>query len=207
MPRIHPHYATSESPAPLTSIITAGDEPAAFTVWRKSLLLNCSGFTVYNAEGNLFFRVENYPSSSLNKIVLMNPIGIPLFTVRRKRFTLMDQWEIYKGAESEKPCFSARKHFALLRSESLAHLTACGVSGGGIKSKYDVEGSFSKRSCVVYDERRVKAAEIRRKEVVCNKTFNGDVFRLIVQPGFDAALAMAIVIVLEQMTGLPASSV
>lgn len=210
MPRVHPHYAAYDSPAPLTSSLTAGDDQATFTVWRKSLLLNCSGFTVYNAKGNLAFRVENYPSPCLNEIVLMDAIGIPLFTIRRKRFTLLDQWEIYKGEEastsaSAKPCFSAKKHFTLLRSESMAHLTSGAASGGAIKSKYDVESSFSKRSCAVYDERRVKAAEIQLKEVACNKTFKSDVFRLTVRPGFDTALAMAIVIVLEQMSGLPAS--
>ncbi|KAH7515150.1 hypothetical protein FEM48_Zijuj11G0166700 [Ziziphus jujuba var. spinosa] len=30
------------------------------TVWKKSLLFNCTGFTVFNAKGNLVFRVDNY---------------------------------------------------------------------------------------------------------------------------------------------------
>ena len=66
---------------------------------------------------------------------------------------------------------------------------------------YDIEGSYSQRCCAVYDESRRIQAEIRRKEDVKGVAFGGDVFRLVVQPGFDVAVAMAIVILLEQMFG------
>ncbi|MGV7428878.1 LURP-one-related family protein, partial [Mycobacterium kansasii] len=36
------------------------DGVVALTVWRKSLLLNCTGFTVFDCNGNIVFRVDNY---------------------------------------------------------------------------------------------------------------------------------------------------
>lgn len=83
MTRIYPNSPISESPAKSISI-APGEEPAVLTVWRKSLVFNCSGFTVYGAKGNLVYRVDNYSSSSLNEIVLMDAIGKSLFTIRRK---------------------------------------------------------------------------------------------------------------------------
>ncbi|KAH0457583.1 hypothetical protein IEQ34_012898 [Dendrobium chrysotoxum] len=208
MTKIYPNSPLPETPAPSISI-AAGEEPATLTVWRKSLLFNCSGFTVYDANGNLVYRVDNYSSSSLNEIVLMDAIGKPLFTIRRKRFTLTDQWSIYKGeaAVATKPVFSAWKHVALVRSKSLAHVIPCGVAGKFAEAIYDVEGSFSQRSCVVYDERHKPVAEIQRKKSVGTVGFGGDVFRLVVQPGFDASLAMAVVILLERMFGSRVASI
>ncbi|KAK8926348.1 Protein LURP-one-related 8 [Platanthera zijinensis] len=220
MPRIHPNFPVSDSPASSNSSITAGDEPAVLTVWQKSLLLDCSGFTVYNAKGNLAFRVDNYSTSSLNEIVLMDAVGVALFTIRKKalnpfnfststqRFTLTDQWDIYEGegATPTRPCFSASKQFSLLRSKSLAHVTSLGAAAGGtLDSNYSVEGSFSHRMCAVYNGMQQKVSEIRPKEVVGDVTFGGDVFSLLVQPGFHCALAMAIVILLDRMFGPRAS--
>ena len=57
---------------------------AVLTVWKKSLLFNCDGFTVYNSNGDLVFRVDNYMNSSKDNIVLMDAYGLPLLSIRRK---------------------------------------------------------------------------------------------------------------------------
>lgn len=122
-----------------------------------------------------------------------------------QKLSLADHWHLYEGEGAAlRRRFSARKYVSLLPSKVLAHVTTCGSEKGPI---YHVEGSFSHRSCVVYDERRRQVLEIRRKEAVGGVAFGGDVFRLIVQPGFDAGLAMAIVILLEQMFGSRASPI
>ncbi|XP_020593466.1 protein LURP-one-related 8-like [Phalaenopsis equestris] len=170
--------------------------PATLTVWRKSLLFNCKGFTVFDAEGNLVFRVDKYDRSDKGEIVLMDAAGNPLLTIRRKKLSLGKHWEIYDGEESVNPRFLVRKHVNFLQLKSMAHVTS---SDGGLV--YEIEGSYTQRSCAVYDERRIAVAEIRRKEEVSGVDFGLDVFRLIVQPGFDAAVAMAFVVLLEEMFG------
>ncbi|KAJ0975428.1 hypothetical protein J5N97_017393 [Dioscorea zingiberensis] len=169
------------------------------TVWRKSLLFNCNGFTVFDSKGNLVFRVDNYSSTSTREVVLMDSAGKPLLTVRRKKLSVTDEWLVYNGEETRKHCLSIKKHMNILHYSNsvLAHLSPC--SGGS--TGYTVEGSYSQRSCMVYDERRRLLAEIRPKESVGGVGFGGDVFRLVVQPGLDSAVAMAIVILLEQMFG------
>jgi len=56
----------------------------ALTVWKKSLVFSCNGFTVFDSTGNLVFRVDNYPSDPNDEILLMDAAGIALLTMRRK---------------------------------------------------------------------------------------------------------------------------
>ena len=80
MARVHPK-APSQSASPAVSVRKKAE---VMTVWRKSLLFNCKGFTVFDSAGNLVFRVDNYSTSSKREIVLMDASGAPLFTFRRK---------------------------------------------------------------------------------------------------------------------------
>ncbi|KAK8964483.1 Protein LURP-one-related 8 [Platanthera guangdongensis] len=201
--RVYPNASAPESPKPTLST-AAGDRhsapppPETLTVWRKSLLFNCNGFTVFDTEGNLVFRVDKYAKSrNSGEIVLMDAAGNPLLTVRRKILSLIEQWQIYEGEQAANPILSVRKNLRFLHSKSLAQVTPSpGCGGGGV---YAVEGSYGRRCCVVYDERRRAMVEIRRKETKSGVAFGIDVFRLVVQPDFDAPVAMAIVILLDEM--------
>ncbi|XP_009383277.2 protein LURP-one-related 8 [Musa acuminata AAA Group] len=172
---------------------------SVLTVWRKSLLFSCRGFTVFDAEGSLVFRVDTYGSGSTGEVVLMDAAGKPLLTLRRKKLSLGEKWLVYDGEDAVNPLCSVKKHVSLLHSTALAHVTPCRRGEGGAYC-YEVEGSYAKRSCAVYDRRwRRRVAEIREKEPVGGVAFGGDVFRLVVQSDLDTRLAMAIVIVLDYM--------
>lgn len=81
MTKVHPNAAAPETKIPTVS----GDGAAvALTVWRRSLLFNGKGFTVFDAKGNLVFRVDDYASGSRGEVVLMDAAGKPLLTIRRK---------------------------------------------------------------------------------------------------------------------------
>lgn len=90
MAKVHPNTAaaTAHDPARFAGGCCAtgrtGDGAAALTVWRKSLLFGCRGFTVFDAKGNLVFRVDVYGSGATGALVLMDAAGKPLLTVRRK---------------------------------------------------------------------------------------------------------------------------
>ncbi|MQL86350.1 hypothetical protein Taro_018867 [Colocasia esculenta] len=203
MAKVHPNRVDSDLPAtsaPAAAYGTGGEGAAVLTVWRKSLLLNFDGFTVFDAKGDLVFRVDNYASGSRWEVVLMGAAGEPLLTIRRKKLSLGEHWLVYEGEGGDRPRFSVKKHANVLQGKALAQVTRCGLDaeGGGT---YEVEGSYARRCCAVYDEQRRVVAEIKRKEATGGVRFGGDVFRLVVQPGFDAAVAMAIVVLLEQMFG------
>uniref|UniRef100_A0ACD5VVU2 Uncharacterized protein n=1 Tax=Avena sativa TaxID=4498 RepID=A0ACD5VVU2_AVESA len=196
MAKVHPNMV----PRPATVGERAEEEaPTTLTVWRKSLLFDCKGFTVFDAKGNLAYRVDSYASENGDEVVLMDAAGRPAFTVRRKRFSLQgEQWLVFAGEETRRPVYAVRRSG---RGKTMAHVTACAGAGAAPASaspSFEVEGSYARRCCVVYDDQRRAVAELRPKEVV-----GTDVFRLVVQPGVGVSLAMAVVVALEQMFARP----
>lgn len=87
MTKVHPNaaLALSAPPAVARSFSGPGNEgPEVLTVWRKSLVLNCNGFTVFDSKGTLVFRVDCYARGNRGEVVLMNASGRPLLTIRSK---------------------------------------------------------------------------------------------------------------------------
>ncbi|KAJ9547552.1 hypothetical protein OSB04_020095 [Centaurea solstitialis] len=177
-----------------------GKNPVVLTVWKKSLLFNCDGFTVYDSNGILVFRVDNYVPGGNGEIVLMDASGRSLHTIRRKRLSLSDNWLVYDGETTVNPRFSMTKHMNLRTTKSLAYVSSAGVNRNK-NAIYEIEGSYAQRCCVVNDKMRQHVAEIRRKEGTGGVVLGGDVFRLVVEPSMDPSMAMAMVIVMDQMFG------
>ncbi|XP_022882248.1 protein LURP-one-related 17-like [Olea europaea var. sylvestris] len=180
----------------------------SLTVWRKSLLFNCKGFTVIGSDGSLLYRVDNYTGHPI-QIILMDGSGNPIFTIcNRKKLGLVDSWLIYEGevgedrsikTTSKKPIYSVRKNFNIIQT----NLNVLAYVYGGISHKryaYMIEGSYANRSCRILDNSRRIVAEIKKKEAINGGVSYGlEVFILIVRPGFDSRFAMAIVLLLDQM--------
>lgn len=193
---------------------TNGKSGGVLTVWRKSLLFNCDGFTVFDSKGNLVFRVDNYCAAAKAEIILMDASGNSLLTIRRKRLSMMDNWLMYKGDSTTNPILSVKKHINLLDTSILAHATSSSSSRSSSSSKvatktdkkpkmiYGIEGSYGRRCCKIYDENRKVVAEIKPKEATTRGVgFGLDVFRLIIYPEMDSSIVMALVVLLDRMFG------
>ncbi|GMI97243.1 hypothetical protein like AT2G38640 [Hibiscus trionum] len=212
MTRVYPNASftgNSERPPKLLPIPeTDTTEEAVLTVWKKSLLFNCNGFTVFDSKGNLVFRVDNYMDGHKGEILLMDATGNPLLTIRRKKMSLGDSWLIHEGETSVNPRLCVRKSMNILNKNCLAYVfpgnttTTTAVRIRNDNLIYEIEGSYSQRSCSVYDDSRRLVAEIKKKEAVKGVAYGTDVFRLVVRPGhIGTDFAMALVILLDQMFG------
>ncbi|KAI3990522.1 hypothetical protein MKX01_022822, partial [Papaver californicum] len=60
--------------------INGESSTASLTVWRKSQVFNCNGFTVIDSSGNIVYRV-NYIGEGSKKIILMDGLGKTVFTI------------------------------------------------------------------------------------------------------------------------------
>ncbi|KAK9276521.1 hypothetical protein L1049_006055 [Liquidambar formosana] len=188
----------------------------SLTVWRKSLLFSCNGFTVIDSDGNLVYRVDNYIGGQRpQEVILMDGLGKTVLTIHRrpKKLRLQDNWLVYEGEvgdccninattkPSKEPIWCVRKHINILHNANcslLAHVFR-GTSSDK-RHAYVIEGSYAHRSCKVLDESRKVVAEIKRKEAMIGGiSFGVEVFLLIVWPGFDRGFAMALVLLLDQM--------
>ncbi|TKY69027.1 LURP-one-related 8 [Spatholobus suberectus] len=99
--------------------------------------------------------------------------------------------------------FTVRKHV----NKCLAQLLSSSIGSGKKEVAYEMEGSYAQRCYTFYNNNRIKVAEIKMKEAVAGGVaFGADIFRLIVQPHMDTALAMACVILLDHMFGSASSS-
>lgn len=122
-------------------------------------------------------------------------------------------WVIYEGEAGDdidksgkKPLCSVRKHINVLRNAKPKILASVSSRrpdslGSTRRQHFVIKGSYVSRSCkVVEEETGEVVAEVRRKaETIRGVSFGFEVFVLVVHPGFDAGLAMALVLLLDQM--------
>lgn len=104
-------------------------------------------------------------------------------------------------AEHPDPIFSVCRSSIIRRSSLLVDVY------GDPDEEYQIEGSFPQRCCAIYKtylekSSRDPVAEIKRKlDPSTNVMLGKDVFLLLLKPGFDGALAMGLVLILDQMYG------
>lgn len=181
------------------------DSAMAFTVWMKSLVFSCSGFTVYDPSGNLVFRVDNYCSDPKNEILLMDDRGMALLTIRRKRLSLHNEWQGFLGEfqDAQKPLFVMRRAPSLLlptNNLGEVYLGAFDKSKQKQDSDYHIEGCYAERSFTIFNSSGNLVAEGKPKQVRSDQIkLGGDVFNLSVQPGYDQAFVMGLIIILDQI--------
>ncbi|KAJ4763739.1 LURP-one-like protein (DUF567) [Rhynchospora pubera] len=190
------------------------EQERELTVRKTSLFAQGDGFAVYDhCTGELVFRVDMYPAVS-GELVLMNPVGAPILTVRKKRPSLHHRWEGFAGerveGQHQKPLFTVRRSsiFGGNRAGMVVEVHG-GVGLTEAETEYRIEGSFSQRCCKVLfegiaskGEAASLVAEIKRKvDPDAHVVLGKDVFSLFLAPHFDAAFAMGLVLVLDQICG------
>ncbi|CAL4947234.1 unnamed protein product [Urochloa decumbens] len=193
-------------------------EERVLTVRKTSHFSPGDGFAAYDSRsGRLAFRADTYGrghgggAASSGELALLGPAGEPLLTVRRRRPSLHQRWEGFLGARAggQRPLFSARRPSILggAAAGAVVELLPPLVSASS-PELLRVDGSFPRRCCRVVAAPRAEGekaklvAEIKRKVDEGTRVVMGrDVFVLKVSPGFDAAFAMGIVLVLDQIAG------
>ncbi|KAM7475908.1 hypothetical protein LguiB_023151 [Lonicera macranthoides] len=186
-----------ETSTPKKSISTK-EEETYLTVLRTSMFFDGDGFTVYDCTGDVVFRVESYGpcTGDSSQIVLMDASGHCLLTVRRKRVSLHQRWDGFVGdrIEGQKPIFSVRRSSMIGRSSTTVEFY------GDSEEEYQIEGSFGHRDCRILNGDKVVVGEIKRKLDISTEMIVGkEAFALSLKPGFDAAFAMGLVVVLDQI--------
>ncbi|KAM7268229.1 hypothetical protein ACFE04_010395 [Oxalis oulophora] len=184
------------------------DEETNLTIHKTSVFFPGDGFLVYDTKGQLLFRFDSYCSQSQPKdeLVVMDSSGKCLLTLLRKKPSLHQRWEGFMGEKSsmedhdhnESPIFTVHRSSIIRRSSVIVQVY------NKPNKEYLIEGSYPLRCCTIYDTSSSKdrVADIKRKvDPTTNQTLGKDVFCLCLEPGFDGAFAMGLVLVLDQMYG------
>ncbi|XP_061979895.1 protein LURP-one-related 4 isoform X1 [Populus nigra] len=193
MAKVFPH---SQRPVldPFVSL-----EKETFTIWMKSLVCQTNGCTVFDSNGDIVYRIDNYDKKCSSKVYLMDLRGRVLVTIiRRKRLQIVGCWYGYRwnpDANEEKPWFQVKTYRRLICMGSFA----CQVTVGF--DKYWVVKLSSKQAFRIVNIDREVIAEIaglmqvKQKQLSSGISLGDDVLTLVVEPHIDHSLIMAIVTV------------
>ncbi|ESR42914.1 hypothetical protein KPL70_018145 [Citrus sinensis] len=197
--------------------------PSTLTVWKRSSMSfqGTDGFTVFDQQGRLVFRVENYsrnhPCVAASGLVLMDGAGNALLSLKPQILSMQYQWNAYREEDDCGKSSPGCKVFSM-RSSSMAffgggkdkaEVFMGSASGRGRQQRgttpdFRIEGSFRNRNCKISNAEGQVVAKIARKRVM-NSTvmLSDDVFSLVIQPGYSSELIMAFVIVLDRISTKP----
>lgn len=87
------HDEEQPAEAELKNNMDLNDDCTSLTVWRKSLITSCNGFTVIDTNGNLVYRVDNYMVRP-QEVILMDGAGKSLLTMRRRKVIFFNNLNI-----------------------------------------------------------------------------------------------------------------
>ncbi|CAN6330345.1 unnamed protein product [Urochloa humidicola] len=227
--RVHPSDAGAAALGGISCSAAAADDhlrqPALYTVWKRSSMgfQGTDGFSVYDADGVLAFRVDNYSRRRklfAGELLLMDGHGAPLLALRPQILSMRDQWNCYRASEEagDKSSTSRRQHLFSMRKCSLAqgndeaevHISGCTTttsSGDDAQApSFRVQGSFWRRSCKIRKGNGEEVARITRKKagaVSETVTLGEDVFSLTIMPSVDHTMIMAFVVILDRICQRP----
>uniref|UniRef100_A0A0D9XWC3 Tubby C-terminal domain-containing protein n=1 Tax=Leersia perrieri TaxID=77586 RepID=A0A0D9XWC3_9ORYZ len=202
------------------------EQAVVYTVWKRSSMgfQGTDGFSVYDSTGKLAFRVDNYSrrrKAFAGELLLMDGHGTPLLSLRPQMLSLRNRWNCYRAQEESlditnspsvpQQVFSMRKTSALQGSDEAEVFMSTRTSDdcqpdASPSPSFRIDGSFRMRSCKIRRSNGEEAARISKKNAgVMSRpvSLGDDVFSLVVRPGVDFAVVMAIVVVMDRICRKP----
>ncbi|KAI3847895.1 hypothetical protein MKX03_026134 [Papaver bracteatum] len=166
----------------------------------KSLVMQGNGCTVYDSNGQVVYRIDNYDNKHCNEVHLMDLKGKVLFTILKKKLRLFGGWEGYRSGTTSskgKPWFQVRKKLntnmevdvTILKKES-------DETGANCYRMERLKGSSSKLACKIIDVQTGRViAELKQKQSSGGVLLGDDVMSLVVEPNVDHSFIMGLIVV------------
>ncbi|XP_072982945.1 protein LURP-one-related 11-like [Typha latifolia] len=166
-----------------------------YTVWMKSLVFNSNGCTIYDSDGRIAYRVDNYDCKCSDEVYFMDHSGKTLLKVLRKKFRLFRRWEGFRynsaKIEEEKPWFRVEKSCRIPRTGHSSEITV----EAGCGKCYKIVRWANKLEYRIEDKDGRIVAEIKRKQTASGIALGEDVLTLVLEPNVDHLLIMGLVVV------------
>nr|XP_010932004.1 protein LURP-one-related 11 isoform X1 [Elaeis guineensis] len=120
--------------------LTSGRE--IYTLWMKSLVLNGNGCTIYDSNGEVVYRVDNYDQKCCKEVYLMDQGGKTLYKILRKKLRVFGRWAAYRyndsNGEEKRPRFRVKKACGIVKGSGSFGIKVMGC-GGENKASYKIE--------------------------------------------------------------------
>ncbi|KAG0468137.1 hypothetical protein HPP92_017465 [Vanilla planifolia] len=199
MPKIHPSETKNAKWKP-----TARKTTTAWTVWKKSSMsfAGTDGFSVYDGQGRLAFRVDNYSRKNkflIGELLLTDSIGKPLLSLQPRVLSLRDRWRAYIEVEESTKfhLFDMRRPSFVQSGLEIAEVFMGRAGGGG--ADYIIKGCFKKRCCTVRGRDGEILATISPKKANPTVVLGEDVFELLLEPGVSTELLVSFIVAMDRI--------
>ncbi|XP_039049210.1 protein LURP-one-related 11-like [Hibiscus syriacus] len=203
MSKIHPQ-------APHVSLVSlpfTTSTQETFTIWMKSLVLSGKGCTVFDSNGQIVYRVDNYHCKCSHEAYLMDITGKVLFTIRRQKFRLIGFWEGFRSFngrvndEDKNPGFEVRTNYRILQGDSICEVVVWFDKDQPCQ-RYQIESCRDKSTFKIVDKLGRLITEVKRKQSKCGISLGEDVLTMVVEPHIDHSLIMGLVVAYGLINGL-----
>ncbi|XP_017698331.1 protein LURP-one-related 11-like [Phoenix dactylifera] len=195
MAKVHPQTFPCSSSSCSSPSMEITSRREVYTLWMRSLVFHGNGCTVYDSNGRIAYRVDNYACKCSDEVFFMDHSGKVLFKILRKRFRVFGVWEGYRctdsGLEEKKPWFRVRKARRFLWRDRSGETTAWVGRG----KEYQIGGRARKSECRIMDMAGELVAEVKRKQTASGVVLGEDVLSLVVEPSVNHLLVMGLVVV------------
>ncbi|XP_057417635.1 protein LURP-one-related 4 [Lotus japonicus] len=185
-------------PQESTSSECINSERETFTLWMKSLVLHSNGCTVYDSNGDIVYRVDNYDRKGTREVNLMDLRGKVLCTIK-KRLLAIGSWEGHRYCSNSSYTSQEQPWFQVKRCNT--GKVACQIKVGC--QKYcivRISGKAAAFKIVTKDGHIV--AEAKQKHSPSGVVLSNDVLTLDMAAGTDHSLIMALVTVYGLICGI-----
>ncbi|ESQ29034.1 hypothetical protein EUTSA_v10023707mg [Eutrema salsugineum] len=173
-------------------------ERETFTVWMKSLVYQTNGLTVYNSNGEITYRVENYDKAT-NEVHIMDLHGNILFTIRKKKLWFFGSWYVYREGGSLSSTEEVKPFVRIKRSS---------IRDGDWEVRDETSEVFwilrfdPKFAFQIIDTNGDIIAQVKPKQSSNGITLGEDVLTLEVKPRVDHSLVVTLVTVYGLIKGV-----
>ncbi|CAI0476338.1 unnamed protein product [Linum tenue] len=175
-------------------------------MWMKSLVMNGNGCTIYDQNGAVVYRVDNYQKKGGREVCLMDLKGNLVFTILRTASLLLcpflsRTWKGYRRDEETASFSVARRTKRLFATGLCCEVVSCDgrykmeASSGGKLTAFKITDVVS-GGVVAEAKRKQSTSTAGRRGVL----LGSDVLTLVVRPGVDRSLVLGLATVYGLMS-------
>ncbi|CAL0314507.1 unnamed protein product [Lupinus luteus] len=187
MTKVYPQQRTSSSNY-------MAYERETYTIWMKSLIFHSNGCTVYDSNGDIVYRVDNYDKKGTPQVNLMDLQGRVLCTIH-KRFLGFGSWVVYKCKSDEKAWFQVKRCYKMMIMGKVTWQIMVGTQ------KYCIQRIKGKTAFRIINIDGDIVANAKQKHSSTGIVLGNDVLTLEVEADVDHSLIMAFVTVFGLICG------
>lgn len=163
-------------------------------------LIGKGNYVVQDINGNQIFKVKGAFLTLHDHRVLCDTAGNPIVTLRQKRPSLHNRWNVFNGKsqESKDQRFTVKKSsFVQMKTE--LHVFLKNNTSDEKVCDYKIEGCWMERSCVIY-AKDTPIAQMRMENTFKSCVFGMDDLLVTVYSNIDYAFIVTLILIFAEVS-------